>query len=96
MDTAELSVNHFDKEYHKYGLSAQRMYPNEALCRFLGSNGFFNVERKEDIRILEVGCGSGANLWMIAKEGFDAYGLDASSAAIIVNAINSCTCNFRE
>ena len=43
---------------------------------------FFCVKGKENIRILEVGCGSGANLWLIAKEGFDAYGLDASSTAI--------------
>ncbi len=28
--------------------------------------------------MLEVGCGSGANLWMIAREGFEAHGLDLS------------------
>lgn len=37
---------------------------------------------RSDVRILEVGCGSGGNLWAIAKEGFDVHGLDFSSEAI--------------
>jgi len=39
-------------------------------------------EERAKTRILEVGCGSGANLWMIAREGFTAAGIDLSSAAI--------------
>lgn len=42
-------------------------------------------ERKS-IRVLEVGCGSGANLWMIAKEGFDAFGQDLSAEALVLCA----------
>lgn len=77
------ALNHFDNEYLKYGLEAQRKYPNEGLCRFMGK--FFmsdSLEKRKDIKILEVGCGSGGNLWMIAKEGFDAYGIDGSEEAI--------------
>lgn len=49
----------------------------------MGRN-FFPVppDRRSAVRILEAGCGSGANLWMIAREGFDAYGLDFSTASI--------------
>lgn len=32
--------------------------------------------------MLELGCGTCANLWMIAREGFRAYGLDFSAHAI--------------
>lgn len=38
--------------------------------------------KREEIRILEVGCGAGNNLWFTAKEGFDSYGIDASQSAI--------------
>jgi len=34
------------------------------------------------IRVLEVGCGSGANLWMIAHEGFEAHGIDLSRQGV--------------
>ena len=45
---------------------------------------YFSTERSEraNISILEVGCGSGANLWMLAREGFDVYGLDNSAEAL--------------
>jgi cyclopropane fatty-acyl-phospholipid synthase-like methyltransferase len=73
----------YNAEYSKDGFDAQRRYPNEELCRFMGRNFFQRpFEERKDIKILETGCGSGANLWMIAKEGFDAYGLDLSEACL--------------
>ena len=55
------------------------MYPNEELLRFFGSYYFgLPPEARRRLRMLEVGCGSGANLWMIAREGFEAHGLDLS------------------
>jgi SAM-dependent methyltransferase len=35
-----------------------------------------------DVRILEIGCGAGNNLWFCAREGFDVVGIDASAPAI--------------
>jgi len=58
-------------------------YPNEELVRFVGRNFFKNPrEERKNIKILEVGCGQGANIWFLAKEGFDVYGVDISSSAI--------------
>jgi len=73
----------YDDSYRSAGFEAQRRYPNEELCRFMGRN-FFKVpqEKRKDVRILEAGCGSGANLWMIAREGFDSYGLDLSDESL--------------
>ncbi len=73
----------YDKSYKDLGFSAQRKYPNEEFCRFMGRN-FFNisVEKRKEIKILETGCGSGANIWMIARENFDAYGIDLSLEGI--------------
>ncbi len=37
---------------------------------------------KTEINILEIGCGAGNNLWPLALEGFNAYGIDGSLTAI--------------
>jgi ubiquinone/menaquinone biosynthesis C-methylase UbiE len=73
----------WDKQYNELGFMSQRLYPNEELLRFLGG-AFFGITKykRRKIRILELGCGSGANLWMIAKEGFSAHGIDFSKAGI--------------
>lgn len=73
----------YENSYKIEGFCAQRRYPNEELCRFMGRNFFDkkNIER-HCIKILEVGCGSCSNLWMIAQEGFDAYGIDLSKSAL--------------
>lgn len=75
----------YNSSYSQYGFSAQRRYPNEELCRFMGRN-FFSIptEQRKEIKILETGCGSGANLWMLAKEGFDVFGIDLSEDSLIL------------
>lgn len=72
-----------EEDYLKHGLKAQRNYPNEELCRFMGRH-FFSIphDKRSHFSILETGCGTGANLWMIAREGFNAYGLDISAQGI--------------
>lgn len=83
MNRNEETRNWYDKSYASAGFGAQRRFPNEELCRFMGRN-FFCIpdEQRQNVRILEVGCGSGANLWMVAKEGFDAFGLDISKDSL--------------
>lgn len=64
-------------------MRSQRSYPNESLIQFIASRYFsLPLADRKNIRILEVGCGSGANLWMLSKEGFDTYGIDSSQAGI--------------
>jgi methylase of polypeptide subunit release factors len=73
----------YDKTYSEKGFSAQRRYPNEELCRFVGRHfHHLSHEEKKKIKALETGCGSGANLWMLAKEGFETHGLDLSGASL--------------
>jgi ubiquinone/menaquinone biosynthesis C-methylase UbiE len=77
--TREQTRTFYDSAYRSHGFAAQRMYPNEELLRFFGTYYFdMPPEQRQRTRVLEVGCGSGANLWMIAREGFEAHGLDLS------------------
>lgn len=55
-------------------------YAGESLIQFVARN-FYKLNRTE-IKILEVGCGPGANIWYLSREGFDAYGIDGSTKAI--------------
>lgn len=74
---------HFEKKFQKIGLASQRRYPNEVLIQFLAQNYFHLPKNKrKQIKILELGCGSGANLWMVAREGFSAYGIDIAPTGI--------------
>lgn len=73
----------YEASYSSLGFSAQRKYPNEELCRFVGRNfSQLSADQKQAVRVLEVGCGSGANLWMLAREGFDTFGVDLSSESL--------------
>lgn len=56
-------------------------YPGEDLIRFIARN-YYTVPDRSKVKILEVGCGPGANLWYLAREGFSAYGVDGSETAI--------------
>ena len=58
-------------------------YPPEELIRFVARTfRAVPAEKRKDIRILEVGCGTGANLWYLAREGFSAFGMDGSKIAL--------------
>lgn len=55
-------------------------YPSEEVIRFVAKN-YYNQDRKK-IKILDFGCGAGANTWFLAREGFDTYAFDGSELAI--------------
>lgn len=56
-------------------------YPGEDLIRFVARN-FYSAPDRRNIKILEVGCGPGGNLWFMAREGFSVFGIDRSQTAI--------------
>jgi ubiquinone/menaquinone biosynthesis C-methylase UbiE len=83
MDSNTAILDWHERSYAAQGIKAQRRYPNEELVRFLARN-FFQLTREERTRIsiLDAGCGSCSNLWVIAREGFDAHGVDLSPEAL--------------
>jgi len=56
-------------------------YPPEDVVRFIARRFFAAPERKT-VHILEIGCGPGANIWFMAREGFTVHGIDGSAVAI--------------
>lgn len=71
-----------ERSYREQGTAAQRAYPNEELARFV--RGVLAAPASgdlSDLRLLELGSGSGGNLWMTAREGFDSHGIDLAHEA---------------
>jgi SAM-dependent methyltransferase len=65
----------------KYRAGHRQRYPWDVVVSFV----FRNAPRdrpRSDVRVLEVGCGTGSNLWFAAREGFQVAGVDASASAI--------------
>jgi SAM-dependent methyltransferase len=56
-------------------------YPPEELVRFMARN-FRSAPDKSGIRVLEVGCGPGPNIWYLVREGFTVAGIDGSPTAV--------------
>jgi SAM-dependent methyltransferase len=55
-------------------------YPSEHLVRFMART--YRHADPSKIKVLEIGCGPGANVWYMAREGFLVTGLDGSPVAI--------------
>lgn len=67
-------------EIYEAGSQLNR-YPFSSIVTFLYRHAQRDRPRA-DVRILEIGCGAGNNLWFAAREGFSVTGLDGSAAAI--------------
>ncbi len=83
MSTQDAVKKYYEREYSEGGFTAGRMYPSEELMRFMGRN-FFKIpfDERKNIKIIETGCGVCSNLWPLAKENFDVYGIDISPASL--------------
>ena len=55
-------------------------YPPEDLVRFMGRN-FKDIDHNQ-VAVLEIGCGPGANIWFLHREAYRVAGIDGSSVAI--------------
>lgn len=58
-------------------------YPSEPIVRFVARNFYARKDRAE-VRILDLGCGTGGVAWYAAREGFSVTGLDGSETGLAV------------
>ena len=80
------AIRIFDQKYVGQGASSQRRYPNESFIRFMSSNYFpLSYESRKKLRILDLGCGAGSNLWVLDKEGFEVHGIDGSLQGLVLS-----------
>jgi SAM-dependent methyltransferase len=56
-------------------------YPPEELIRFMARD-FGTATDRSLVRVLEIGCGPGPNIWYLVREGFSVAGIDGSPTAI--------------
>lgn len=62
-----------------YGSGRQlNRYPFDAIVSFVARHR----PSQGPVRVVELGCGAGNNLWFLAREGFETAGIDASAAAV--------------
>ncbi|MBI1861058.1 MAG: class I SAM-dependent methyltransferase [Deltaproteobacteria bacterium] len=74
------SANKIDYWNEKFLANEWGRYPPEELVQFIGRN--FKHGDRSCVEILEVGCGPGANVWFLHREGYAVSGIDGSMAAI--------------
>lgn len=74
-----ISTAEYWNDMYREGHGAR--YPWDCVVTFICRHRPLDKSRRE-IRILEVGCGTGANMWFAAREGYTVVGVDISELAI--------------
>lgn len=70
----------WERDIYGHGQQFSR-YPFDIVVTFVFRN-YPRTKPRNEVRILEVGCGAGNNLWFAAREGFAVSGIDGSATAI--------------
>ncbi|MEA3315626.1 MAG: class I SAM-dependent methyltransferase [Campylobacterota bacterium] len=71
----------WNKNVYSLGKSINKYPYGELVSIFFNSLKFLpenKLQNKKDIKVLEIGCGAGNNLWFVDENGFDTYGIDGS------------------
>ncbi len=80
MSTTQTFDPTWERDIYARGQQMNR-WPFDAVVSFLFRHAPKNRPHK-DVRVLEVGCGTGNNVWFAAREGFNTTGIDGSATAI--------------
>ena len=73
----------WDENIYSKGKALNRYPYGELISTFFQSLKYLDSSKKrEEMKVLEIACGAGNNLWFIKELGFDVYGIDGSGIAI--------------
>jgi len=81
MSTEPLTYDPIWEKRYKDDPSYRSRYPWTNIVSFVFRNRPRD-KKPEDTVVMEIGCGTGNNLWFVAREGFRASGIDCSKTAI--------------
>jgi 2-polyprenyl-3-methyl-5-hydroxy-6-metoxy-1,4-benzoquinol methylase len=70
----------WENDIYSKGLHLSR-YPYDSVVSFVFRN-YPRDRPRQQVRIVEIGCGAANNLWFAAREGFQVAGIDGSASAI--------------
>ncbi len=71
----------FDKQWNEvHETRSWGKYPAEELVRFMARS--FPPAKRSATRVLDLGCGTGANTWFLCREGFSTVAFDGAFAAL--------------
>ena len=72
----------WEKEVYSQNKQINKYPYGEFVSIFFNSLKFVSIEKeKKNIRILELGCGTGNNIKFMSELGYDVYGVDGSKSA---------------
>lgn len=71
------------RQSDKFPYEKSNRYPYDLLVSIVAKK-FFNISKnkRKEIKVLDLGCGTGNNAKFLAENGFDVYGIDCSESAI--------------
>jgi cyclopropane fatty-acyl-phospholipid synthase-like methyltransferase len=69
----------WERDIYAKGMQLNRWPFSEVVSAIIRAAG---CKGRNELSVLELGCGAGNNLWFLAEEGFKAHGIDLSSSAI--------------
>lgn len=75
--------NSWNEKIYSKGKALNRYPYGELISVFFHSLKYLETDKnRKDMKVLEIGCGSGNNLWFIRELGFEVFGIDGSEIAL--------------
>jgi SAM-dependent methyltransferase len=74
-----ISTIDWEKDIYAKGMQLNRWPYSDVVSAIICAT---RGRKREEISILEIGCGAGNNVWFLAEEGYKSHGIDMSSSAI--------------